>query len=267
MPIVEAFAGGKREELEFLTIAAAFVLLIACANLASLTLAWSVTRRKELAIRMALGAGRLRIVRQLLTESLILAIGGGALGALVALWATAWLDRSVSQMMLGRMTSFRLDAGVFGFTAGISLLAGLLFGLVPAIRSSKFEVNEVLAAAGGRGGTSRHGAGRLLIAGEVALATMLLIGTAVVLRSTLRLLWMERGIDPRNVLTAQIWLPPSRYAGAAAEGQFVDRMLHRVRALPGVEAASVVNYPPLGLLGTEVAFEREGRAAPDAGTG
>jgi len=91
---------------------------------------------------------------------------------------------------------------------------------------------------------------------------MLLIGTAVVVRSTLRLLWMERGIDPHNVLTAQIWMPPSQYAGAAAERQFVDRMLPRVRAVPGVEAASVVNYPPLGIVGTEVAFEMEGRAAP-----
>ena len=261
-PLIEAFAGRDRRELEFLTIAAAFVLLIACANIASLTLARSVSRRKELAIRMALGASRPRIVRQLLTESLMLAVGGGALGALVALWATAWLDRSVSHMMLGRMSNFRLDAGVFWFTAGISLLACVLFGLGPAMRSSKFEVNDALAMAGSRGGTARQGAGRLLIACEVALATMLLIGTAVIARSTLRLLWMERGIDPHNVLTAQIWMPPSRYAGAAAERQFIDRMLHRVRALPGVEAASVVNYPPLGLIGTQVAFELEGRAAP-----
>jgi putative ABC transport system permease protein len=262
MPLTKAFADRDSEQLKFLTIAAAFVLLIACANIASLTLAWSVSRRKELAIRMALGASRLRIIRQLLTESLILAVGGGALGALIAFWTTAWLDRSVSHMMLGRMSSFRLDAGVFGFTAGISLLACVLFGLGPAIRSSKFEVNEVLATAGSRGGTARQGAGRLLIACEVALATMLLIGTAVVARSTLRLLWMERGIDPHNVLTAQIWLPPSRYAGASAERQFVDRMLHRVRAVPGVDAASVVNYPPLGIVGTQVAFELEGRAAP-----
>ena len=262
IPLTEAFAEAHRAELEFLMIASAFVLLIACANIASLTLAWSVSRRKELAIRMALGASRPRIVRQLLTESLILAVGGGALGALVAFWATAWLDRSVSDMMLGRMTSFRLDAGVFGFTAGISLLACVLFGVGPALRSSKFEVNEALATAGTRGGTARQGAGRLLIAGEVALATMLLIGTAVVARSTMRLIWVERGIDPRNVLTAQMWMPPSRYPGAAAERQFVDRMLDRVRALPGVEAASVVNYPPLGLTGTEVAFQMEGRVAP-----
>jgi len=123
MPLAKVFASRDHQQLDFLTIAAAFVLLIACANIASLTLAWSVSRRKELAIRMALGASRVRIARQLLTESLILAVAGGALGALVAFWATAWLDRSVSHMMLGRMSSFRLDAGVFGFTAGISLLA------------------------------------------------------------------------------------------------------------------------------------------------
>jgi predicted permease len=262
MPLTESFARRDSQQLDFLAIAAAFVLLIACANIASLTLAWSVSRRKELAIRMALGASRPRIIRQLLTESLMLAVGGGALGALVAFWATAWLDRSVSHMMLARMSSFRLDASVFGFTAGISLLACVLFGLGPAIRSSKFEVNDALAMAGSRGGTARQGASRLLIACEVALATMLLIGTAVVARSTLRLLWMERGIDVHNVLTTQIWMPASQYTGAAAERQFVDRMLRRVRAIPGVEAASVVNYPPLGIVGTEVAFQLEGRAAP-----
>ena len=260
-PLEQVFSG-SRPELEFLMLAAVFVLLIGCANLAGSTLAWSITRSRELAIRMALGAGRLRIVRQLLTESLILAIAGGTLGAQLAFWAVRWLDRWVSHTMLGRMTSFRVDAGVVAVMAGLSLLAWLLFGLLPAIRCSFVNANELLTAAGARSGTARQGAGRLLVAGEVALATMLVIGAATVARSTMRLLWMERGIDPHNVLTAQLWLPASRYAAAPAEAQVVDRMLERVRSLPGVEAASVVNYPPLGRLGTEVAFEREGRAAP-----
>ncbi len=259
-PIEESFAGGQRPRLEFLSIAAVFVLLIACANVASLTVAWSLSRRREMAIRMALGAGRLRIVGQLLSESLILALAGGALGALLAYGAVAWLDRSVSHMMLGHMTAFRLDAEVFGFTAAISLLAWLLFSLAPAIRASNFQVNDLLALAGARGGTARHGAGRLLIACEASLATMLLIGAAIVAHSTLRMLTMDRGMDTHNLLVAQLWLPPLRFMGAAAETQFVDRALDRVRAVPGVESATVANYPPLGRLGTEVAFEQEGRA-------
>jgi putative ABC transport system permease protein len=135
--LADAFTRNRRTELEFLMTAAGFVLLIACANIASLTLAWSVSRRKELAIRMALGAGRLRIVRQLLTQSLMLAIAGGALGALVAASA-ALLDRSVSQMMLGRMTRFRIDAGVLAFPLEFHYLPVCCSGSAPrsCLRSS-----------------------------------------------------------------------------------------------------------------------------------
>ena len=265
VPLTEYFASRQRAMLEFLLAAAGFVLLIACANIASLTLARSVSRRKDLAIRMALGAGRLRIVRRLLAESLILALAGGAWGALLAAGAVAFLDRTVGTMELGRMNSFRVDLTVLGFTVGISLAASALFGVGPAIRSSKFDTGALLARASGRGSTGRRDAGNLLIVSEVALATMLLIGAAMATRSTLRLLRMDRGVDPHNVLTAQLWMPASRYATGAAERHFVDQVLQQVRALPGVAGASVANYPPLGILGTAVDFEIEGRPAPAPG--
>ena len=263
--LTEYFARRQRAMLEFLLAAAGFVLLIACANIASLTLARSVSRQREWAIRMALGAGRLRIMRRLLVESLLLALAGGASGAILTAGAVAFLDRTVSTMELGRMKSFRVDLTVLVFTVGISLAASLLFGIAPAIRSSKFDRGELLARSSGRGSTGRRDGGHLLIVGEVALATMLLIGAVVAARSTLRLLRMDRGIDPHNVLTTQLWMPESRYATGAAQRHFVDELLQRVRTLPGVAGASMANYPPLGILGTAVDFEIEGRPTPPPG--
>jgi putative ABC transport system permease protein len=265
IPLTEYFARRRRAMLEFLLAAAGFVLLIACANIASLTLARSVSRRKDLAIRMALGAGRLRIVRRLLAESLTLALAGGMLGALLAMGGAAFLDRHVSTFELNRMRGFRVDFPVLGLTVAISLAASALFGIGPAIRASQFDVSGLLARASGRGSTGRRDAGNLLIVCEVALATMLLVGAAVAARSTLRLLRTDRGLDPRNVLTAQLWMPESRYATGAAERHFTDEALDRVRGLPGVVGASVANYPPLGILGTAVGFEIEGRPAPGPG--
>jgi putative ABC transport system permease protein len=263
--LTEYFARRQRAMLEFLLAAAGFVLLIACANIASLTLARSVSRQREWAIRMALGAGRLRIMRRLLVESLLLALAGGASGAILTAGAVAFLDRTVSTMELGRMKSFRVDLTVLVFTVGISLAASLLFGIAPAIRSSKFDRGELLARSSGRGSTGRRDGGHLLIVGEVALATMLLIGAVVAARSTLRLLRMDKGIDPHNVLTTQLWMPESRYATGAAQRHFVDELLQRVRTLPGVAGASMANYPPLGILGTAVDFEIEGRPTPPPG--
>jgi putative ABC transport system permease protein len=265
VPLVEYFAGRQRALLEFLQAAAGFVLLIACANIASLTLARSISRRKDLAIRMALGAGRWRIVRLLLAESLILALAGGALGAALAAGGAAFLNRYVSTRELWRIGSFRIDLTVLGLTAGISLAACALFGVGPAIRASKCNAGALLAHTSGRGSTARRDAGNPLIVVEVALATMLLIGAALATRGTLRTLRMDRGIDPHNVLTAQLWMPASRYATGAAERHFVDQVLQRLRVLPGVVGASVANYPPLGILGTAVDFVIEGNPAPAPG--
>ena len=263
-PLIEYFARRRRAMLQFLLAAAGFVLLIACANIASLTLARSVSRRRDLAIRMALGAGRLRIVRRLLAESLILALAGGALGALLAGGGATLLNRFIGAQFF-RMTSFRVDSSVLAFTMAISLAASALFGVGPAVLASKFDVNGLLARAAGRGSTGRRDGRNLLIAGEVALATMLLIGAAIATRSTLRLLRMDRGIDAHNLLTAQLWMPVSRYATGAAERHFVDTALERLRRVPGVTGASMVNYPPLGIVGTVVDVEVEGRPGPASG--
>src|SRR5262249_20069262 len=145
-----------RSTLEFLLVAAGLVLLIACANIASLTLARCMGRKGELAIRMALGAGRAQVIRELLAESLILALPGGAVGVLLGYWSTAFLDKSISYLELPRMNNFRVDLRVLCFTIGVSVFAGVLFGLGPAIRWSKFKVNELLAASAGRDATTRR---------------------------------------------------------------------------------------------------------------
>jgi putative ABC transport system permease protein len=264
-PIVAATVARFGPQLEFLMAAAGMVLLIACANAAGLMLAWSLSRRRELAIRMALGAPRRRIVGQLLGESLLLGLIGGAAGVLLAAWAAAGLERSISHTMLGRMTGFRIDLEALVFAVGISVVASVLFGLAPALRASSFTEGDLMASAAARGSTGRQRGARLLVACEAALATALLIGAAAAARNTLRLLAMDRGIDIHNVLTAQIWIPASRYPTPAAERQLVSRVLERVRALPGVEGATVVNYPALGLLGTETPFDIEGLPPPAPG--
>jgi len=184
---------------------------------------------------------------------------------LLAVGAAAFLDRHISTFELNRMSSFRVDLSVLGLTVGISLIASVLFGVGPAIQASAFDVTALLARTSSRGSTRRRDSGNLMVVGEVALATILLIGAAVAARSTLRLLRMDRGLDPHNVLTAQLWMPASRYATGAAERNFLDEVLARLRALPGVAGASVANYPPLGILGTAVDFEIEGHPPPRPG--
>jgi putative ABC transport system permease protein len=255
-PLNQAVQPRQRSQAEFLMASAVFVFLIACANIAGLMLAWSTGRRREVEIRAALGATRWRIVRQLLGDMLAISLAGGTLGALLADWTLAALDRSVSHSMLVRMTVLRVDGAVLAFTALISVAACVLAGFWPALRSSGCNL-------GVRNATERRGMGRWLIGAQAALATVLLIGSAMAARSTARLLNMDRGLDLGNVLTAQMWIPESRYASPASEHAFVERVLERVRAMKGVEAASVVSYPPLGLLGTVVPVEIEGRPAAE----
>jgi putative ABC transport system permease protein len=261
-PLADAMTSNRRSELEFLMAATAVVLLVACANIASLTLAWTISRQRELAIRMALGAAQSRIIGQLITESLIVTLAGAGVGLLASAWATALLNRSLSYTLLGRINDFQIDAAGFAFAAGISLVACTLFGLGPAILRSKFGPSHLIASAGSRGASGRNGIGQVLIACEIALATMLVTCTVLVASSAMRLLTVDRGVDTAHTLCAQLWLPATRYPTTVAERQFVDRVLEQVGAIPGVEAASVVNYPPLGLLGTAVDFVIEGRPTP-----
>jgi putative ABC transport system permease protein len=253
--------GKAQTALLVLLGAVGFVLLLACANVANLLLARAAGRRLELAIRAALGASRWRIVRQLLTESLLLALSGGAAGLLLAWWGVEMLP-TISPDKLPRADSIRLDASVAGFTLLISLLTGTAFGLLPALQASRPDFNETLKE-GGRGtaGLLHHRLRSVLIVGEVALAFVLLIGAGLMLKSFVRLLRVDPGLDPQRVLTMDIPLPGAKYSDLQAAA-FFQQALERVRVLPGVEAAAAVY--PLPLSGSHLSsdFPIEGRPLP-----
>lgn len=237
--------------------AVALVLLIACANLANLLLARAVTRRKEMAIRSALGASSLRIGRQLLTESILLALFGGALGLLVAAWAMDLLVR-FGPRDVPRLSEVTLDWKVLGFTLLVSILTGILFGLAPILQSSRLNLNEILKDAGGRASSS-GGAGRLhnmLVVFETASALVLLIGAALLINSFIRLLRVPPGFEPEGVVIAQTALPAARYQKSAQLKTAQRQMLDRLGALPGVQAVGVTtNLPLVGDRGIGFAIE------------
>ncbi len=249
-----------RPTLLVLLGAVGFVLLIACANVANLLLARSRTRQKEFAIRTAIGASRLRIIRQLLTESVMLAVAGGGLGLLLALWGTDALVAFIPDG-LPRAEGVHIDGQVLGFTLAISLLTGIVFGLVPALQLSKPDLHETLKDAG-RGTTS----GRLfvrnaLVVVEVALALVLLIGAGLMMRSVLRLTNIEPGFDSKNVATLSVALSPTKYPDAAKVRQFYQQTLERIRSLPGVESAAwTIGLPLAG--SNETSFAIPGRPRP-----
>ncbi len=236
--------GNVRDYLRMLLGAVIFVLLVASVNLASASLARGTARGREMAIRLALGSGRRRLIRQLLTESTILALAGGVMGVGVAAWLVRVLVR-LAPASMPRPASIELDATVLAFALGISALTGLLVGLLPAVFSS--DVSPAIALGGGRGtvGDAKTALRRVLIGAEVALALMLLAGAGVLLRSFARLVGERPGFEARGVLVADLALPASRYADGASRQVFYDGLLDRARALPGVEVAAATNTPPL----------------------
>ena len=223
-----------------------FVLLIACVNVANLILGWVARRHREITVRAALGADRTRLVRQFLTESVLLSLLGGALGL-----ALAFFGNSALQMLqpgiLPRLGEVHMDLRVFGFTLGLSLLTGILFGLIPAWRASKPNLNEGLKE-GNKSSSGRQGRylGRVLVGCDVALALVLLIGAGLLMRSFVRLLDVKPGFDASNVLTLQISLWGANYKNDAPTIAFYQQALERVRVLPGVEDAAIVSQLPLG---------------------
>ncbi|HKQ53230.1 MAG TPA: ABC transporter permease [Pyrinomonadaceae bacterium] len=242
----ESIVGSTRTSLLVFLVAVGFVLLIACANVANLLLARAATRRKEIAIRTALGAGRSRIIRQLLTESVLLSLAGGALGLLLSLWATDFLVNLASDA-IRYVGEVQMDARVLAFTLLASLLTGIIFGLMPALQVSNPDLNETLKE-GGRG--SGQGAGRqrvrsLLIISEVALSLVLLVGAGLLVKSFLRLQEVSPGFSPENLLTMYVSLPGTKYPEDEQHVTFFNRVLEGVRALPGVESASVVSVLPI----------------------
>ena len=243
---LDDYVGDSRQSLRVIFTAVAFMLLIACVNVANLMLARATTRRREIALRLALGASRWRIVRHLMTESLILALVGGGLGVLLAIWGVKLVSH-LSPGEMSRMDEVSIDARVLGFTFLITLIVGVLAGIFPALQSSRFGLNEALKegdriSSAGSGGRLR----RSLLAAEVALALMLLVGAGLTIRSFGRLTSVEPGFDPQNVLTFRMRLPDAKYKEASQTVAFSREAMSRVAALPGVAHVAVATGFPLG---------------------
>jgi putative ABC transport system permease protein len=256
----EVMVRNVRPALLVLLSAVGFVLLIACTNVANLLLARATARRREIGIRLALGAGRFRLMRQFLTESLLLSILGGALGLLLAKWGVNVLVAMAADS-LPRASEVGLDARVIGFTLLLSLLTGVIFGLAPAIQSSKVDVQTTLKE-GGSAGESRQSnwLRSLLVVSEVAAAFVLLAGAGLMIKSFFNLQRVDAGLRPENVLTMGITLPDSKYPTSESTAPFFQRLLERVSTLPGVQSAGVINLLPLQQWGWNGDFQIEGQA-------
>jgi putative ABC transport system permease protein len=240
----ERVVANTRSALLILLGAVGLVLLIACANFANLLLARAAGRRQEIVIRTALGAGRWRLIRQMLTESTLLAVLGGAGGLLLAKWGVDLLT-ALKPANLPRVSSIGIDGWVLAFTLGVSILTGILFGLVPALSASKLDVNEALKE-GGRastGGRSRQRVRSVLVVSEIALALVLMISAGLLIKSIWRLRAIDPGFNPENLLTMRIELPESRYKEIPKQIQFRERALDAVNSIPGAQAAMISELP------------------------
>jgi putative ABC transport system permease protein len=239
----EDTVGGLRPTLLLLLGAVVFVLLIACANVGNLLLARSTARHKEIAIRAALGASRIRLVRQFLTESVLLALVGGALGLLLAVWGTSLME-TVGSHVSPLLSGIAIDTRVLGFTVAISVLTGIAFGLAPALHLSSLDLNESLKE-GSRGSSAGRNPLRSgLVVSEVALALVLLVCAGLMIKSVLRLRDVSPGFNPTNLLTMNASLPSAKYPKGPDRVAFFARMLERVGALPGVEASGLTSVLP-----------------------
>ena len=268
IPLHRELSGDLRPALLVLTGAVGFVLLIACANVANLLLARGATRQREIAIRSALGAARIRIVRQLLTESLVLGALGGALGLLIAQWTLALL-LSISPADLIDLGQVPLSYPVLGFTAAISLATAIICGLAPAFEGSRSVIQDALKDGARQIGASpRHRRIRqAFVIGEIALAVVLLVGAGLMLRSFGSLRAVNPGFDTHHVLTARLTIPTRRYADDAKRIDFFASLVARVSQLPGVESAGAISYLPLAGAGSATDFTIVGLPPPLPGQG
>jgi putative ABC transport system permease protein len=258
-PTLAALVGDIRPALLILLGAVACVLLIACANVANLLLARATSRHKEMAVRSALGASRMRVIRQLLTESILLSLVGGAVGLLLAVW---WSDLLVAlgKEDIPRAVHVAIDWRVLGFTLGVSVLTGLIFGLVPAFQSSKTELVESLKEGGRSGseGARRNRMRNVLVVGELAIAVVLLVAAGLLIKSLWRLQNVNSGLQPDNVLTFNLGLPETKY-DAAKQAKFFSELKKRIDASPGVQSASSIVPLPLNGDRFMISFQIEGR--------
>jgi len=260
IPLREQLVGSSRTTLFILFGAVGFVLLIACANVANLLLVRAAARQKEIALRTALGASRWRIVRQMITESLLLAICGGALGALLATWGVQLLVK-LSEGNIPPTATVKIDATVLGFTLLISVITGLLFGLAPALRTARVDLIDSLkdGVRGASESTLRNRTRSLLVVFESAIAVILLIGAGLLVRSLIALQHVDPGFDPDNVLTMRIDLSPNKYNTPEKTSNFFQQLEARVAGLPGVETVGSVTELPLSGQPNDIPFTVEGR--------
>jgi putative ABC transport system permease protein len=266
IPAQEQLVTTVRPALLMISAAVGFLLLIVCANVANLILARLSSRRGEIAVRAALGAGRAQLVRQVLAESFVLSAIGGALGLVVA-WAGVRFVHALPEGSLPRMQDVRLDGGVLLFALVVSVVVALVFGLVPAIQASRAGLRDTMNAfSGATSGTS----GRLLaglVVAEVALALMLLVGAGLMTRSFAQLMRVSPGFEPSNLLALQIYLPQAKYKTGIDRTRFYMTAIRRIGALPGVRSAAGVSALPMYPVGIDFAlpFTVEGQAAPANG--
>jgi putative ABC transport system permease protein len=243
----DSLVGGLRSSLLVLLAAVGFVLLIACANVANLLLARATAREREIAVRKALGASGGRLVRQLLSESILLSVCGGALGVFLAA-AILPAVRSISPGAVPRLAEAKIDGEVLIFSMLLCLITGIVFGLVPALQTSKKDLHETLKE-GSRGSSEGGGRGRfraLLVVAEIGIALVLMTGAGLLMQSFSRLMHVNPGFSPKNLMAFPLTLPPSRYSKPELQVQFYRQILEHVKALPEVQAAGITSYLPLG---------------------
>ncbi len=265
LPLQDLAVAGMRPALLILIGAVVVVLLIACANLTTMLLARAAAREREIAIRVALGAGRLRLLKQVFTESVLLALIGGAAGVVLALWGVELL-KTIGAQTVPRLREVNVDLVVLGVTAAICVGTGILFGLAPGLASARSELTEALKE-GGRGSTQGTRRNRLrngLVIAEVALALVLLSGAGLLIKSFARLQNVNPGFNPRGAVTFEISLPKLQYSDDASIVRFNNEAQRRIAALPGVQAAGFSTILPLAGTNSDSSFAIEGRTANDS---
>ena len=268
VPLRDQLAGDIRRPLLVLLVAVGFVLLIACANIANLLLSRAASRQREMAVRAALGASRRRIVRQLITEAVVLSIAGAILGVLLALQSFAFLSRLIPDE-LAVATNLTLDLKVLGYTLLISVATAVIFGLAPALQAAKLDLNEALKQSGGRSGLSA-GSNRLrsaMVVAEVALALVLLVGAGLLIQTFFKLRDPYSAMRPENVLVMRTELSGGRYPDQPRRAEFYRRALERATSLPGVASAGYVTSVPLDWKGGTSGFYPEGLTLEQARAG
>ncbi len=259
VPLTTALLGDERSALRMMLGAVGFVLLIACANIANLQLARARTRQREMAVRAALGASPLRIVRQLLAECLVLGLASGAVGVVLAYWGVSWIVAN-GPATVPRLDQASVDAGTLGFACAVTLFSSFLFGLAPALRLTSTRLSEAFQERSGSSSGGRDRVRSVLVAGEVALALMLMAGAGLLIRSALLVSHLDPGFDASNLIVGRVGLPDVGYHDPAAARQTFERMITAAEALPGVQSAAVVSRAPLTGGGSSNGLIPEGKA-------